>query len=58
MFLTEGSSILNILLIIIGLAVSWTILKAIFRITIRLFITGLVILLILVIAGAVMGWIG
>ena len=45
MELPSGSTLLNIALLLIGLAVAWTILRAVFKFTARLFTVGCLVVL-------------
>jgi hypothetical protein len=51
-------SFIDIVLILVGVAIAWTLLKALFKLTARLFSIGCVVLLGLVVLGWLLGWIG
>lgn len=57
LFPTE-STILNVALVLAGVAVAWSLVKAIFRITFKIFATGCAILLMIVVLGTILGYIG
>jgi hypothetical protein len=57
LFPTE-SNILNVVLILAGIAVAWSLIKAVFKITTKIFATGCAVLVLLVVLGTILGWIG
>ncbi|MBN1263863.1 MAG: hypothetical protein JXA25_00110 [Anaerolineales bacterium] len=57
LFPTE-SNLLNVVLILAGIALAWGVIKAFFRITTKIFATGCAVLLALVVLGTILGWIG
>jgi len=57
LFPTE-SVILNVALVLAGVAIAWSLVKAIFRITFKIFATGCAILLMIVVLGTILGYIG
>jgi hypothetical protein len=58
MNVAEGSTIINVVLILVGLAIGWTILKAILKLTMRLFAIGCLVIFVLVGLGWIIGLIG
>jgi len=57
LFPTE-SNLLNVVLILAGIAIAWSLVKAIFKVTFKIFATGCAVLLLLVVLGTILGWIG
>ncbi len=58
MIFSQGGTLLNLALILVGLAIGWMILKTLLRFTFRIFATGCMILLALVALAALLGMIG
>ena len=54
----ELDGIFNVILVLAILAVAWTILRAILKLTVRLFSIGCFVIVLLVAAGWVFGFIG
>ena len=54
----ELDGIFNVLLVLAILAVAWTILRAVLKLTVRLFSIGCFVIIVLVILGWVMGFVG
>jgi hypothetical protein len=57
LFPTE-SAVINVALILAGVAIAWGLIKAIFRITFRIFATGCGLLVMLVVLGTILGLLG
>ncbi len=57
LFPTE-SPILNIALILAGVVITWGLIKAIFKITLRIFAAGCGVLVMLIVLGIILGLIG
>lgn len=54
----ELDGIFNVLLVLVILAVAWTILRTVFKLTVRLFSIGCFVIVVLVVLGWVMGFVG
>jgi hypothetical protein len=54
----ELDGLFNVILVLAILAVAWTILRTIFKLTVRLFSIGCFVIVGLVILGSVLGFIG
>ena len=58
MLVETASPLLNLLLLLAGLLIGWSILKAILKLTVRLFTIGCGTLFILAVVAWLLGWIG
>ncbi len=58
MIFSKGGTLLDIALILVGLAIGWVILKTLLRFTFRIFATGCMILLGLVALAVLLGIFG
>jgi len=58
MLVENASPLLNLVLILAGLLIGWTILKAVLKLTVRLFAIGCFTMFVLAALAWVLGWIG
>ena len=58
MLMENASPLLNLILVLAGLLIGWTILKAVLKLTVRLFAIGCCTLFVLAAFAWVLGWIG
>lgn len=58
MLMENASPLLNLVLVLAGLLIGWTILKAVLKLTVRLFTIGCCTLFVLAAFAWVLGWIG
>lgn len=58
MLIENASPLLNLVLVLAGLFVGWTILKAVLKLTVRLFTIGCFTMFVLAAFAWLFGWIG